>query len=80
MRAAVAIPLLLMMTLPNCGRSDSSDPKSFVAPDRRAASWSEWEAEARMADGDYEGAVQAEQRAAAEMQEMAARAPKRLSN
>jgi hypothetical protein len=32
-----------------------------------------------MADGDYEGAVQAEQRAAAEMQE-ASRAPKRLSN
>jgi len=36
-----------------------------VDEDHRKASWAEWEAQARILDGDYDGAIAAEQRAAA---------------
>ena len=47
----------MLMALPGLAQPDPTDSNE--------ARWAELEAQARVADGDYDGAVQAEQQAAA---------------
>jgi hypothetical protein len=82
MRAAVAIPLLFLIAAPSCAQAEPADIRPGVSADQNEARWAEWEAQARITDGDYDGAVQAEQQAdavrrEAERRETLARAPKR---
>jgi hypothetical protein len=81
-RIAVAMLLLVLIALPGLAGSDPPDTRpSNAATNRNEARWADREAEARIVEGDYDGAVQAKQqadsaRAKAEQQELAARAPK----
>lgn len=57
-------------------------PGSAPSADTDEARWAEWEAQSRISDGDYEGAVQAQRQADANRQEadrreMLARRPQR---
>ncbi|HQT78699.1 MAG TPA: hypothetical protein PLD10_16715 [Rhodopila sp.] len=73
MRTAVATTLLLLLATPGMAWSETAahepaERDAAAAPpaamaDRNEARWAEWEADARIADGDYEGAVQAEAQA-----------------
>ncbi|HEY0183539.1 MAG TPA: hypothetical protein VGC09_12095 [Rhodopila sp.] len=66
---AVRLPLIVLVfvlaAVPAFARPDSTD-RGPIATDRESAGWADWEVQARMADGDYDGAVQAEQQAANE--------------
>jgi hypothetical protein len=80
MRISVAISLFLLAALP--GFAQRSTVEMSPAADRNEARWAEWEAQARITDGDYDGAVQAEQQAdverhEADRQEMMDRSSKR---
>jgi hypothetical protein len=63
LRPALAIPLLLLMALPNLARSAPPGISPSATTDRNEARWAELEAQARVTDGDYEGAVQAQKQA-----------------
>ena len=80
MRIAFAIPLLGLSAMPGLAQSGHSDISPSATADRDEARWADWEAQARVTDGDYDGAVRAEQQADAERQqadrqEMQAAAP-----
>ncbi len=82
MRISFVIPLLMVMAYPGVSRSAPTGDSPAVAADRNQARWADWEAQARMAEGVDEGAVQAEHQAEtdrheADRQEMLARAWKR---
>jgi hypothetical protein len=82
MRISFAIPLLMLLAFPNFARSDPSDLSLAATANRDEARWADWEAQARITDGDYDGALQAEQQAEADRheadrQEMLARSSKR---
>ncbi len=84
MRTAIFLILCLLTIFPAVGQPDSIAPAAGVSArgDRDEARWADWEAQARITDGDYDGAVQAEQQAEAERheadrQEMLARASRR---
>ncbi|WP_428489977.1 hypothetical protein [Rhodopila sp.] len=76
MRVSTAITILMLLAIPafaepaaeNTGAAGPStaDPGAAAAADRDAARWAELEAQARITDGDYDGAVQAEQQASTE--------------
>lgn len=82
MRAKFVMLLPVLIALPSLARSEPpSMSPSTAAVERNAARWADWEAEARIVAGDYDGAVQARHqadaaRAKADQQELAARAPK----
>ncbi len=65
MRIALAVPLLLLTALPVAARCEPAAPGTAAA-DRNEARWADWEAQSRMVDGDYDGAVQAERQADAD--------------
>jgi hypothetical protein len=80
MRIVVAIPLFMLAASPVLAKPPPGDP-SPAALDRNEADWAEREAQARITDGDYDGAVEAQRQAdaerhAAEHYEMTARAAK----
>jgi hypothetical protein len=79
MRAVVAIPLLFLIAVPGCAQAEPAEMKLGMSADQNEARWAEWEAQARITDGDYDGAVRAEQQADADRREAdtLARAPKR---
>ena len=86
MRAVPAIILLLNTALPGLAHSEppgiSPSIDTSVAKDRNQARWADLEAQSRISDGDYDGAVQAEKQAeaartSANQRELAARAAKR---
>jgi hypothetical protein len=58
----LASPLLI-------GRVSAQSPVADAAQHRNEAQWAEQEAEARMTDGDYDGAVLAQQQANADWQQ-----------
>lgn len=58
MRSLIAAVCLSLLVLPAAAERVATDSHDYDA-----ARWADWEAQARMADGDYEGAVQAEQEA-----------------
>lgn len=80
MRVAFAVALLMLVVAPALTRSDpSASPVSGASSEVR---WAEFEAQSRISDGDYDGAVEAEQQAQADRQqaerrEMPAGNPKR---
>jgi hypothetical protein len=85
MRVVILIPILLVAALPERalpnppipGPSAATEPNAAEA---NAADWADWDAQARITDGDYDGAVQAEQLAQAarkQADELATRATKR---
>jgi hypothetical protein len=63
MRAACIALLLVLATSPDLARSDPSSPTTAAAAAWNEARWADWEAWARIAEGDYDGAVQAEKHA-----------------
>jgi len=74
MRAITILVTLLAISLPSCGQLDAIDPGQPMAGspaqlDRDAARWADLEAQSRVTDGDYDGAVQAHQQAEQKMQE-----------
>jgi hypothetical protein len=83
MRIALAVPVLMLTAmLPSFVGADAVRPEAAVTSDRDDARWAELEAQARVTDGDYDGAIQAQQQAdselhAAAQQEMLARSSKR---
>jgi hypothetical protein len=82
MRAAFAASLLMLIAGPGVAQPAPADINPPPPIDRNQARWAEWEAQARMTDGDYDGAVQAQQQAEsnrreADRQEALARASKR---
>ena len=81
MRIAVAIPLFMLVASPVLAKP-GPDNASPAAVDRNEADWAEREAQARITDGDYDGAVRAHGQAdadrhEAERYEAMARAAKR---
>ena len=72
MRLAATLPLLLVLLCALPAWAQPTQPGIAPAPrpstDRDEARWAQWEAEARITDGDYDGAVQAAQQAEAERQ------------
>jgi hypothetical protein len=69
MRASFALPLLFLLAMPGLAWSDpprSRPPETAAAADRNEAQWADWDAQARVTDGDYDGAVQAERQAEAD--------------
>jgi hypothetical protein len=62
MRISLAIPLLSVIAASTFAHPGSAAPSPTPA-DRNETRWAEWEAQARITDGDYDGAVQAEQQA-----------------
>ena len=68
MRAAslipvLIIPALMVLALPASASSEPPTTNPSAATASNEANWAEFEAQARITDGDYDGAVQAEQRA-----------------
>ncbi|WP_428537742.1 hypothetical protein [Rhodopila sp.] len=70
MRLSTAIGVLMLLAIPASAEPavpGAAGPRSAdlgaAAADRDAARWAELEAQARITDGDYDGAVQAEQQA-----------------
>jgi hypothetical protein len=80
MRAASLIPILILALLPVGARPDPSDLTPSARPEYNEANWADWDAQARMTDGDYDGAVQAEQRAAAARKAVEERAAQAREN
>jgi hypothetical protein len=76
MRVAFAVAVLMVTINPAAVRSD---PPATAAG--TAARWAETEAQSRITNGDYDGAIQAEHEAQADRQEAeretAGRSPKR---
>ena len=62
MRSRDVIAVLMLLLMLGVVRSGAVE-KSPAASDR--AGWADWEAQARIMQGDYDGAVQAEQQAEA---------------
>jgi hypothetical protein len=74
MRAITILVTLLAISLPSCGQLDTTDRTQPVAGSRAQldcdqARWADLEAQMRVTDGDYDGAVQAHQQAEQKMQE-----------
>jgi hypothetical protein len=65
MHTASLILVLTTVALPAQARPDPSIMTPSAAAQYDEARWAEWDAKARMAEGDYDGAVEAEQRAGA---------------
>jgi hypothetical protein len=63
MRMSFVVPLLMLVAMPTVARSDASQAGPAAAADRDEARWADWEAQARITEGDYDGAIQAEQQA-----------------
>ncbi len=61
--SALMIPAWIIMGPAATARSEPPDTNSSAAIEANAARWAELDAQARMTDGDYDGAVQAEQTA-----------------
>ncbi len=81
---AAAVPLLfsvaLLGSVPVVAQPGDRSSSTEDAAERNEAGWADWEAQARITDGDYDGAVQAERQADADRREAAtqeARAPDR---
>lgn len=66
MRIAVALLVMVLAVPPASGASDTPDISPAPTTDPDEARWAEWEAQSRITDGDYDGAVQAHQQADAE--------------
>jgi hypothetical protein len=62
MRLLLTSIVLLTICYPSVGQPESVDPQRN-APESQEARWAELEAQRRATDGDYDGAVQAHQRA-----------------
>jgi hypothetical protein len=84
MRIAFTIPLLILVAMPGLAHADPAtiNPSAAAAEDRTKAEWADREAQSRIVEGDYDGAVQAEQQAdndrrQADQQDRLARTPKR---
>jgi hypothetical protein len=79
MRTGTLIALLTLASLVVPAHSDPPNRSPSAASESNEANWANWDAQARIADGDYEGAVQAEQLAQAarkQAEELCARATK----
>jgi len=83
MRITFAVPLLMLAAVPGFAQPgpEHTTLPTAAAEDRSRAGWADWEAQSRIIEGDYDGAVQAEQQAAAvrheaDRQDMLARASK----
>ena len=76
MRISSAIAILTLLAIPALAETAPANPgtapptsidgrlaEAGAAADRDAARWAELEAQAKITDGDYDGAVQAEQQA-----------------
>lgn len=61
MRPLIAAACLCLLSLPAGAERAPTDSTAYDA-----ARWADWEAQARMADGDNEGAAQAEREARAD--------------
>jgi hypothetical protein len=66
MRVGLTMPLLMLIAMSGCTQPVRADESPASAAKRNEAGWADWEAQARISDGDYDGAVQAEQQAVAE--------------
>ena len=75
MHMSTAITVLMLLAIPAFAEPAAENPgaagpsaadSGAAAADRDAARWAELEAQARITDGDYDGAVQAEQQASTE--------------
>ncbi len=80
MRLATLVPAVLMLALSVPARSDPSTVRPSAATATNEANWADWDAQARVTDGDYDGAVQAAQQARAARQQaekLAARSTRR---
>ena len=82
MRAILSLPLLMLAVLPGLAAAEAPGISPSAAIDRNQAKWADLEAQARITDGDYEGALQAERQAQAardraDQQAVAARGARR---
>jgi hypothetical protein len=82
MRAPLAVLLLMLIALAGVARADPPGVGPNASAARNEAYWADWDAQARITEGDYDGAVQAEKLAEAKRQqadreELAARAAKK---
>jgi hypothetical protein len=83
MRGVFAVPVLMLtVVMSGLAQADATSPEAVATSDRDAARWAELEAQARVTDGDYDGAIQAQAQAdadqhAAAQQEKLARSQKR---
>ena len=78
MRVASLLPAVLLALLSAPAYPDPPNVGAAANSRSNEAAWADWDAQARITDGDYDGAVQAEQRAKQARQEadqVAARTP-----
>jgi hypothetical protein len=68
-RAAFAVSLVILTAAGGPARPDPPAPGASADADRNAARWDEWDAQARITEGDYDGAVQAARQADADRQQ-----------
>src|SRR6187402_3422465 len=80
MRSGTLIAILALALLPASAGSNPPDMNSAARTQNDAADWAEWDARARITQGDYDGAAQAQQHAAVarrQADQLASRAPRR---
>lgn len=70
MRRLYAVSMLLLVAAPCAAQRNSQSTMPLIATARDEALWAEWEAQARITEGDYDGAVQAERQADADRQKV----------
>jgi hypothetical protein len=63
MRVASLVPVVVLALLSAPAHSDPPNVGSSANTQSNEADWADWDARARITEGDYDGAVQAEQRA-----------------
>jgi hypothetical protein len=71
MRIAFVVPILMLALSPTPARPDTADLSPAAAENRNDARWAEWEAQARITEGDYDGAIKAQRQADADRQQAA---------
>jgi len=79
MRTTALLPALMLAMLPLAARADPPTVSPSAATAANEARWADLDAQSRVTEGDYEGAVQAEQHANAarkQAEELTAQAPR----
>ena len=66
MRPQLSALFLLSLLAMGAAIAGSPANRPSLSTERDEARWADWEAQARITDGDYDGAVQAQQRADAQ--------------
>jgi hypothetical protein len=80
MRTGTLVTILALALVASSAHANPPDISPAARTQYETADWAEWDAQARITQGDYDGATQAQQHAAAarrQADDLASRAPRR---